>query len=67
MELWHQLDRVPNAQMVGQFHDELNVDWVPGQVSLDRTVEIVEEAMSKTRLADFPLTAAVQHAHRYIK
>jgi len=67
MSLRHQLSRVPNAKIIGQFHDEANVNWVPGQVSEDRVMEIMEGAMSGTVLPDFPLAVDVKSAYRYIK
>ena len=61
----------PNVKLVGQFHDELNVEWVPSEepnaLELDQAIYIVEEAMSKTTVPGFPLAADVKSAYRYIK
>lgn len=61
------LSDVPNAQIVGQFHDEIAVDWQPGPVSKEEVERRMEVAMSTTVLDDFPLTADIKSAYRYIK
>ena len=59
----------PHALLIGQFHDEAVVEWMPtGGISLDKTIKIVEQAMTDEKLfPDFPLAADVKHGHRYIK
>ena len=61
----------PNLKLVGQFHDELNVEWVPSEepnaLELDQAIHIVESAMSQTPVPGFPLAADVKSAYRYIK
>jgi hypothetical protein len=55
-------------QLVGQFHDELVVDWMPGILS-----SVVAEEDLKVRMSDaapmksFPLAAEVHSDYRYIK
>lgn len=59
----------PNAQIIGQFHDEIVVDWWPdpnGQ-SLDYVKSLMDTAMSETRIEGFPLVADIKNAYRYIK
>ena len=60
---------MPNVKLVGQFHDEIVLDWVPmpGQPSLDRTREKLEEEMTCTSLPNFPLAADIKHDYRYTK
>lgn len=63
---------VPNAQIVGQFHDEIVLDWWPdvatGSVSLEEAKSILERAMSDSgRLRGFPLEADVKDDYRYTK
>lgn len=56
--------------IVGQFHDEIVVDWNPGRtkLSLDQVITIMENCMSDPGpLKGFPLEADIKHAHRYIK
>ena len=68
------VDRIkdyPNVRLIGQFHDELNVEWVPSEepnaLELDQAIYIVESAMSQTAVPGFPLAADVKSAYRYIK
>jgi DNA polymerase len=58
---------VQNAFICGQFHDEINVDWVPGEHSLEFVKGLQEQAMTETRLKGFPLDAEVKTSYRYIK
>ena len=58
------------VEIVGQFHDEIVVDWNPGRtkLSLDQVITIMENCMSDPGpLKRFPLEADIKHAHRYIK
>ena len=58
------------VEIVGQFHDEIVVDWNPGRtkLSLDQVITIMENCMSiPGQLVGFPLEADIKHAHRYIK
>lgn len=71
------LAQVSNARCIGQFHDEIVVEWQPESfedadlwlvpVGLDRTKRMMEEAMSTTQFANFPLMAEVKDDHRYTK
>jgi DNA polymerase len=63
------LEECPNAVPVGQFHDEIAVDWWPmeGGWSKERVWEAMEMAMSVSEIANFPLVVEVKSAHRYIK
>lgn len=64
-------EKYPNVKLVGQFHDEIVVDYTPGPnneyPSLDDTVDALEDYMSKCTIARFPLSAEVKHDYRYIK
>jgi DNA polymerase bacteriophage-type len=57
----------PNVQLVGQFHDEIVLDWVPGPVSLSGTKAALEAAMTSTTLTGFPLAAEIKDDYRYTK
>jgi len=59
----------PNVQMVGQFHDEIVVDWQPmaGEPSLRETMDNMQACMSKSRLSGFPLKAEINAEYRYTK
>ena len=61
------VDRMDNVKVVGQFHDEIVLEWKPGMYSLDHAVALLEDRMTTTQLQGFPLGAEVKSAHRYIK
>lgn len=55
-------------QLVGQFHDEIVVDWQPGSVTLGAAKEKLEELMSeRAQLPSFPMAAEVKSDYRYTK
>lgn len=54
--------------VVGQFHDEIVVDWTPGGRSLELTEAEMRRLMSDPGIVTgFPLAAEVKSAYRYIK
>jgi DNA polymerase len=61
--------RHKNVQLVGQFHDEIVLDWepVPGEVGLSDTRTALAVAMTVTNLPQFPLAADIKADYRYIK
>lgn len=66
------VDTYSNVHVVGQFHDEIVVDWAPtpGQMNLDWSMRRFEELMSNARsigFPSFPLAAEVKHDYRYTK
>jgi DNA polymerase bacteriophage-type len=61
------VDKIDNLQVVGQFHDEIVLEWKPGMYSLDMALALLEDRMTSTTLVNFPLGAEIKHAHRYIK
>lgn len=67
--LFKALEACPNALIVGQFHDEVAVDWWPeeGGWPKERVVELMEQIMSQCKLPDFPMAAEVKSSYRYIK
>ena len=68
--LYFELMTVSNAQIIGQFHDEIVVDWTPtvgSGTSLAHLIRVMEKAMTTTPLAGFPLGADIKCAYRYIK
>ena len=70
-ELEHLLRAVPNAQIIGQFHDEIVIDWwpstEPGSASRAWTESVMEVAMTGCPLPGFPLAADIKHDYRYTK
>ena len=56
-----------NVQLVGQFHDEIVLDWAPGAVALESTKDMLNDCMSRTTLPGFPLAAEIKHDYRYTK
>lgn len=65
------LRELPNAYLVGQFHDETVVEWtplLPGDDSYESVIRIMRNAMSHSYLLpDFPLAVEINSAHKYIK
>lgn len=59
--------RLENVQLVGQFHDEIVLDWAPGAHDLDYSKRVLETLMSKTSVPGFPLAADIKHDYRYTK
>ena len=63
-----QLNGMDNAHLIGQFHDEVVVDWVPGRWPLRDVVKILEEAMSFSAThPKLPMGVEVKHDYRYTK
>lgn len=62
-------DQHDNVQLVGQFHDEIVVDWgpVPSKPDLPETMRQLEKAMTTTVLPAFPLDAEIKSDYRYTK
>ena len=65
----HAITMMPgiNVQIVGQFHDEIVLDWVPGPLTLDSAKALLNEHMSTCSLPGFPLAAEIKHDYRYTK
>ena len=62
------LETVPNVELIGQFHDEIVLDWIPGQAPLDRVMLVLKSCMSDAgEFTDFPLEADIKHDYRYTK
>lgn len=74
-KLQRHLEKVPNVEIIGQFHDEIVVDWQPQPaelwertISLDVAERLVNNCMSDPgSLVGFPLVADVKHDYRYTK
>lgn len=63
---------VSNVEVIGQFHDEIVLDWVPSDerdaVVLEAATSMMRTLMSSTRdMPSFPLAAEVYSDYRYIK
>lgn len=62
---------VPNLTLIGQFHDEIVLDWVPGgpgDISLGDAKVHLESIMSDAPgLSSFPMAAEIKHDYRYTK
>ena len=63
------VDHHPNLRLIGQFHDEIVLEWepVPTGIGLDSAIAGLEVLMSKARLPGFPMAAQVHASRRYIK
>ena len=57
----------PNVALVGQFHDEIVLDWTPGNLGLAEARQALTDAMTATVLPSFPLAAEVKSDYRYTK
>ena len=58
------------VQIVGQFHDEIVLDWNPQRTHMDRDTAIneLEYVMThQSMFPGFPLAAEIKSAYRYIK
>jgi DNA polymerase len=54
--------------LVGQFHDEIVVDWKPGALGLATAKAALERIMSDAgSMHGFPLGADIKSAYRYVK
>jgi DNA polymerase bacteriophage-type len=62
------LNGVDNATIIGQFHDEVVVDWVPGDTPAYKVVDILTRAMSlSTAYPELPMDVEVKSDYRYTK
>lgn len=62
----------PNAKLVGQFHDEIVVEWTPptgpmSGMSLEEVEGLMDAWMCYSQFQGFPLAAEIKSDHRYIK
>lgn len=64
-----QCEAYPNLEVIGQFHDEIVVEWSPDPrgLSIEEAKWVMEDWMSRTKFTDFPLKAVVKYDHRYTK
>ena len=66
------LRSVPNAKLVGQFHDEIVVEWTPpaepmSGMSLEEVEGLMDAWMCYSQFQGFPFAAEIKSGHRYIK
>lgn len=64
------VESVPNMEVIGQFHDEIVVDWwpEPGEISLEIAASNVKIEMITAYVGrNFPLAAEVKADYRYTK
>lgn len=67
------LEPIANAQLIGQFHDEIVLDWAPvdliGADSLGEhyVMNMLRSAMESVTKTSMPLRATVASSYRYIK
>ena len=59
----------PNVTLIGQFHDELILDWTPHGFSdtLREAKSTLHRMMERQILPDFPMGAEVKSSYRYTK
>lgn len=72
--LYETLEHRPNAMLIGQFHDEIAVEWWPSNepdaISQGEVQDVMEHCMSNvlpSGLSGFPLGAEINADFRYIK
>ena len=54
--------------LIGQFHDEIVLDWRPGgDLDLAVAESVLERFMSSTTIKGFPMAAEIKHDYRYTK
>ena len=62
---------IPNIDIIGQFHDEIVLDWwpsdKPGAVTEAQAKTLLAEKMSTSPLVGFPMDCEIKAAHTYIK
>lgn len=56
-----------NISVIGQFHDELVMDWVPGKASLESAVSILRTCMNAVGPIQLPINSSIKHDYRYVK
>lgn len=57
-----------NVTIVGQFHDEVVVDWVPGRMSMALAIQVMQGAMTNSAThPKLPMGVEVKHDYRYTK
>ena len=66
------LKAAPNAKLVGQFHDEIVVEWTPptgtmSGMSFEEVEELMDAWMCYSQFQGFPLATEIKSDHRYIK
>jgi DNA polymerase len=63
------VDKNENIKLVGQFHDEIVLDWQfePGKPDEGQTMKQLHTFMTSTVLPNFPLEAVVKSDFRYTK
>lgn len=62
------VDGTSQIELVGQFHDEIVLDWKPGAMSLLEAKQRLDLYMSSSDWApSFPLAADIKHDYRYTK
>lgn len=65
---WAREQHPGQIELVGQFHDEIVVDWRPGALSLEGAAADLRRMMSDAGLfRSFPLDAEIKWDYRYIK
>jgi hypothetical protein len=65
-----EFENIPNVDVIGQFHDEIVLDWWPDPqgVSLHQAKSTLLVCMTDQRdMINFPMDAEVKSAYRYIK
>lgn len=69
LRLERRLTGYSNVQIIGQFHDEIVIDWWPDEdgVSLEQLISIMEFEMGPELHPVWPMEAEVNYAYRYLK
>ena len=71
LQVHDELEHWNNTQLVGQFHDEIVLDWVPptspGGLHNHEAKALLQDRMTRTILPGFPLAADIKSDYRYTK
>ena len=67
-DLQAELKGAPNAAIIGQFHDEIVVDWVPGTWTKNYVMGLMEQCMTSSKdHPQLPMGVEVKSDYRYTK
>ena len=70
-DIAHKIKIIPNVDLIGQFHDEIVLDWWPSEepnaITEVEAKRLLEEVMSVAPFVGFPMACEIKSAHTYTK
>lgn len=70
-DIAHKIKTIPNVDLIGQFHDEIVLDWWPSEepnaITEVEAKRLLEEVMSVAPFVGFPMACEIKSAHTYTK